>query len=85
MTAHHEQWRLEQWVQRLDARLHTTQVIAEIILENAALREGIPAPFPNDYKEGALMDAVVHLSRSNYEDFCRLVQMEELPLGRSVI
>ncbi|MDH4557711.1 hypothetical protein E8F11_21460 [Pseudomonas sp. BN417] len=85
MTANHEQRRLQQLVQRLDARLHTTQVIAEVILENAALRDGIPGPFLDGYREGALMDAVIHLSRSNYEDFGRLVQLEKLPLGCRVI
>ncbi|MCY1300403.1 hypothetical protein D3C76_1595490 [compost metagenome] len=85
MSIDHEQWQLQQLVDRLDARLHTTQVIAEVIMENSALRDGIPGPFLNDYKEGALLDAVIHLSRSNYEDFCRLVRMGKLPLGRRVV
>ncbi len=85
VTLSHDQRRLQQLVERLDARLHTTQVIAEIILENTALREGIPGSYLDGYREGALMDAVIHLSRSNHEDFCRLVELAGLPAGRGVL
>ncbi|MDW3712929.1 MULTISPECIES: hypothetical protein [unclassified Pseudomonas] len=36
--------RLRQWVDRLESRLNTVHVIAEIIRDNAGLREGIPGP-----------------------------------------
>ncbi|WP_271408371.1 hypothetical protein [Pseudomonas sp. Q1-7] len=77
--------RLQELVQRLEARLHSTLVIAEVLLDNAALRDGVPGPYLNDYREGALLDAVIHLSRSSHEDFCRLVKMAKLPIGREVI
>ncbi|WP_271105793.1 hypothetical protein [Pseudomonas tohonis] len=80
----HEQRRLQELVQRLDARLHSTLVISEVILENVSLHDGVPGPFLDGYREGALMDAVIHLSRSNYEDYLRLVEMVGLPLGRQV-
>lgn len=80
----HEQRRLQELVQRLDARLHSTLVISEVILENVAMHDCVPGPFLDGYREGALMDAVIHLSRSNYEDYLRLVEMVGLPLGRRV-
>ncbi|GAC1032312.1 hypothetical protein thsps21_31400 [Pseudomonas sp. No.21] len=36
--------RLRQWVDRLESRLNTVHVIAEIIRDNAGLREGFPGP-----------------------------------------
>jgi hypothetical protein len=30
-------------------------------------------------REGALMDAMVHLSRSNIDDFCRLAELVGVP------
>lgn len=80
----HEQRRPQQLVQGLDARLHTTLVIAEVILENVSLHDRVPGAFLDGYREGALMDAVIHLSRSNYEDYLRLVEMVRLSLGRWV-
>ncbi|WP_044874039.1 hypothetical protein [Pseudomonas sp. LFM046] len=79
VTLTHDQRRLKELADRLEARLHTTQVIAEIILENATLRECVPGPYFDGYREGALMDAVVHLSRSNFDDFCRLAELAVLP------
>ncbi|AOE83968.1 hypothetical protein [Pseudomonas sp. TCU-HL1] len=76
-----EERRLRGLVDRLDSRLHTVQMLAEIALDNAALREGIPGPYLDNIKESALVDALIHLSRSNLEDFWQLVKMEELPLG----
>lgn len=74
-----EQRRIKELAERLETRVHTTQVISEIILDNAARREGIPGPYLNGYREGALMDAVVHLSRSNFDDFCRLAELVGVP------
>lgn len=84
MSAHGER-RLPELVQQLEARLHSTQVIAEVLMDNAALRDGVPGPYLNVYREGALLDAVIHLSRSSHEDFCRLVKMAKLPIGRPVL
>jgi hypothetical protein len=81
MSIDFEQRRLRQLLDRLDSRLHTVQVLAEVILDNAALREGIPGPYLDNIRESALMDAVIHLSRSNLEDFWQLVKLEQLPLG----
>ncbi|MGX5727834.1 hypothetical protein ACWKWZ_22605 [Metapseudomonas otitidis] len=80
----HEQLCLQQLFQGLDARLHTTLEIAEVILENVFLQDGVPGPFLDGYREGALMGALIHLSRNNYEDYLRLVEMVGLPLGRQV-
>lgn len=55
-----------------------------MILENVSLHDGVPGPFLDGYREGALMDAVIHLSRSNYEGYLRLVEVVGLPLGRRV-
>lgn len=41
----HEQRRLQQLVQGLDARLHTTLVIDEVILENVSLHDGCRGRF----------------------------------------
>ncbi|MFC5697217.1 hypothetical protein ACFPU0_16810 [Pseudomonas sp. GCM10022186] len=76
-----EQRRLRELLDRLDSRLQTVQLLAEVILDNAALREGIPGPYLDNIRESALMDAVIHLSRSNLEDFWQLVKLEKLPLG----
>ena len=81
MSIDFEQSRRRELVDRLDSRLHTVQVLAEVILDNAGLREGISGPYLNNIREGALMDAVIHLSRRNLEDFWQLVKMEQLPLG----
>jgi hypothetical protein len=75
----HEQRRIKELADRLEARLHTTQVIAEIVQDNAALREGTPGPYLNQYREGALMDALVHLSRASFDDFCSLADLVEVP------
>ncbi|WP_044871740.1 hypothetical protein [Pseudomonas sp. LFM046] len=82
MSVDFEQRRLRELLDRLDSRLHSVQVLAEVILDNAGLREGIPGPYLDNIREGTLMDAVVHLSRSNLEDFWQLVKLEQLPLGR---
>lgn len=76
LSLNHQQRRLRELRERLESRLHTVQVIAEIILDNAAFREGFPGPWFGEYREGALMDAVVQLSRSNLEDFSRLLEMQ---------
>ncbi|MDH4557867.1 hypothetical protein E8F11_22290 [Pseudomonas sp. BN417] len=81
MSIDFEQRRLRELLDRLDSRLQTVQMLAEVILDNAALREGIPGPYLNNIRESALMDAVIHLSRSNLEDFWQLVKLEQLPLG----
>ncbi|WP_232104274.1 hypothetical protein [Metapseudomonas otitidis] len=52
-----------------------------MILENVAMHDCVPGSFLDSYREGALMDAVIHLSRSNYEDHLRLVEMVRLSLG----
>ena len=81
MSIDFEQRRLRELLDRLDSRLHTVQVLAEIIQDNLALREGIPGPYLDNVREGALVDAVIHLSRRNLEDFWQLVKMKQLPLG----
>ncbi|CAN7277156.1 hypothetical protein LJR232_001243 [Aquipseudomonas alcaligenes] len=75
----YKEQRIQQLVDHLDTRLHTTQVMAELLLDFAALRDGADYSYLSRYREGALMDAMVHLSRSNYEDFCRLVELAKLP------
>jgi hypothetical protein len=77
-----EQRRLDELLDRLDLRLKRVQVLAEIIQDNLALRKGIPGPYLDNVREGALVDAVIHLSRRNLEDFWQLVKLEQLPLGR---
>jgi hypothetical protein len=72
---------LRELVKRLDSRLHTVQMLAEIVLDNAAMRPGIPGPYLDDIKESALMEAMIHLSRNNLEDFWQLAKMEQLPLA----
>ncbi|BAN47100.1 hypothetical protein [Metapseudomonas resinovorans] len=72
--------RLWELVNRLDSRLNTVRVLAEVLLDNAAMREGIPGPYLDNVKESALMEAVIYLSRSNEKDFLRLAKMEKLPL-----
>lgn len=75
----HEQRRLQELVQRLDARLHSTLVISEVILENVSLHDCVPGPFLDGYREGT-GDPL--LSRSNYENYLRLVEMVGLLRGR---
>ncbi|MDT4838720.1 hypothetical protein FQZ97_724850 [compost metagenome] len=72
--------RLWELVNRLDSRLNTVRVLAEVLLDNAAMREGIPGPYLDNVREGALMEAVIGLSRSNQKDFWRLAKREKLPL-----
>ncbi|BAN48669.1 hypothetical protein [Metapseudomonas resinovorans] len=72
--------RLWELVNRLDSRLNTVRVLAEVLLDNAAMREGIPGPYLDNIKEEALMEAVIYLSRSNEKDFLRLAKMAKLPL-----
>ena len=81
MNETQEQRRLRELLDRLDSWLHRVQVLAEIIQDNSAMREGIPGPYLDNVREGALVDAVIHLSRRNQEDFWQLVRMEKLPLG----
>lgn len=75
-----EQRRLHELLNRLGSRLHTEQLLAEIIQDNSALRESIPGPYLDNVREGELVDAVIHLSRRNLEDFWQLVKIEQLPL-----
>ena len=44
--------RLWELVNRLDSRLNTVQVLAEVLLDNAAMREGIPGPYLDNLREG---------------------------------
>jgi len=48
-------------------------------LDFAYLRDGGDDSYLSRYREGALMDAMVHLSRNNYEDFCKLAELAQLP------
>ncbi|BAN48064.1 hypothetical protein [Metapseudomonas resinovorans] len=73
--------RLRELVNRLDSRLHTVQVLAEVLLDNAGLRPCIPGPYLNEYREGAVMEAVILLSRSSQEDFWQLAKSEKWPLS----
>jgi hypothetical protein len=75
----YKEQRIQQLVDHLDTRLHTTQVISELLLDFAALRDGADYSYLSRYREGALMDAMVHLSRNNYEDFCKLAELAQLP------
>ncbi|WP_374981437.1 hypothetical protein PSGK_10695 [Pseudomonas solani] len=75
----YKEQRIQQLVDHLDTRLHTNQVMAELLLDFAALRDGADYPYLSRYREGALMDAMVHLSRNNYEDFCKLAELAQLP------
>ncbi|MOA40177.1 hypothetical protein D3C78_1620230 [compost metagenome] len=84
MSENLEERRLRELVDRLDARLGIVQVLAEILLDNAALRPSIPGPYLDDYREGILMEAVVHLARNNQEDFWQLAKREKLPLSSMV-
>lgn len=74
-----EQKQLKELADRLESRLHTTTVLAEIVLDNDAMRDGTPGPYLDDYRAGALMDAVIQLSRANFDDFCRLADLAGLP------
>lgn len=58
MNSDLEHRRLHQLADRLESRLNTVQVLAEVILDNAAMREGIPGPYLDDVRETALMDAL---------------------------
>ena len=49
--------RLQQLVRGLEARLHTTLVIAEVILENVSLHDGVLGPLRDGYRKSALMTA----------------------------
>ncbi|MBB4820645.1 hypothetical protein PSGK_04530 [Pseudomonas solani] len=80
MNSDLEHRRLHELVDRLESRLNTVQVLAEVILDNAAMREGIPGPYLDDLREGALMDAMIHLCRSNQEDFQHVAKLAQLPL-----
>ncbi|EQM68584.1 hypothetical protein ACSC9U_12950 [Pseudomonas solani] len=80
MNSDLEHRRLHQLADRLESRLNTVQVLAEVILDNAAMREGIPGPYLDDVREAALMEAVIHLSRSNQEDFQHVAKLAQLPL-----
>lgn len=84
LAINHEQLHVQQLVDHLDTRLHTTQVMAELLLDFAALRDGADYSYLSRYREGALMDAMVHLSRSNYQDFCKLVELAKLPADQSI-
>lgn len=75
----YEQKQLKELADRLEARMHTTTVLAEIVLDNDAMRGGEPGPYLNEYRAGALMDAVIHLSRANFDDFCRLADLAGVP------
>ncbi|WP_165672320.1 MULTISPECIES: hypothetical protein [Pseudomonas] len=50
--------------------MHTILVIAEVILENVSLHDGVLKPFPDGYRKGAL--------------WLQLVEMVGLPLGRQL-
>ncbi|WP_285962455.1 hypothetical protein [Pseudomonas tohonis] len=79
LAINHDQLQIQQLGDQLDTRLHTTQVMAELLLDYAALRDGADYSYLSRYREGALMDAMVHLSRNNYEDFCKLAELAQLP------
>ena len=81
MSDSHEERRIRQLVRRLEDRLYTTQVLAELLLKNADRRPSDLGPYLNDHQEGCLMDAVIHLSRSNHDDFLKLVDLTRLPSG----
>lgn len=55
----YEQKQLKELADRLEARLHTTTVLAEIVLDNDAMRDGEHGPYLNDYRAGALMDSTL--------------------------
>lgn len=80
MNSDLEHRRLHQLADRLESRLNTVRVLAEIILDNAAMREGIPGPYLDDLREAALMDALIHLARNNQEDFQHVAKLAQLPL-----
>lgn len=83
MSKNRADQRLRELVDRLDSRLNTVHVIAEIIQDNAGLREGVPGPYLDEVKEGALMDAMVDLCRSNQQEFWQLMKLEQLALWQS--
>ncbi|MCY1310077.1 hypothetical protein D9M70_602350 [compost metagenome] len=80
MSENLDEQRLWELVNRLDSQLNTVRILAEVLSDNAALREGIPGPYLDNVREGALMEAVIYLSRSNQKDFWRLAKREKLPL-----
>ncbi|WCD81795.1 hypothetical protein [Pseudomonas sp. TUM22785] len=80
MSTDMQQQRLHDLLERLDSRLNAVHMIAAIIQDNAGRREGTPGPFLNEVREGALMDVMVDLCRSNQQDFWQLMKMGALPL-----
>ncbi|BAN47947.1 hypothetical protein [Metapseudomonas resinovorans] len=84
MTEELEERRLRELVNRLDSRLEIVQVLAEILLDNATLRPCVPGAYLNYYREGMLMEAVIHLARSNQEDFGQLMKRPEIAVGLDV-
>lgn len=55
------------------------EAAAWVHITTRALVLDSPPLYLNDYRAGALMDAVIHLSRANFDDFCRLADLAGLP------
>ncbi|MBO3274087.1 hypothetical protein [Pseudomonas schmalbachii] len=63
----------------LEMKLDTAVVLAEITLDNAAMDSSQDGPYLDNRRAGSLMQAQIYLSQSIFDDFCKLMDLLEVP------
>lgn len=63
----------------LEMKLDTVKVLAEITLDNTTLADCAEGAYLDRSRAAALMQAQVYLSQSIFNDFCKLMELVEVP------
>ncbi|MDH1622029.1 hypothetical protein N5F07_12715 [Pseudomonas chengduensis] len=63
----------------LEMKLDTVKVLAEITLDNTTLADCAEGAYLDRSHAAALMQAQVYLSQSIFNDFCKLMELVEVP------
>lgn len=63
----------------LEMKIDTATILAEVTLDNAAMAECAEGAYLDGRRAGALMQAQVYLSQSIFDDFCKLMDLLEVP------
>lgn len=64
---------------KLEMKLSTSTTLAEITLDNAAHEDCAEGAFLDKDRAAAVMQAQVYLSQSIFDDFCKLMELVEVP------
>jgi hypothetical protein len=63
----------------LEIKLDTARVLAEITMDNAISAECAEGAYLDARRAGSLMQAQIYLSQSIFDDFCKLMELVEVP------